>query len=65
MLLPDADASAMRTPACFDEDRFESYRALGYHSNMAAAGELEQADAWHFCAAVARKASAEASFAPR
>ena len=51
--------------ACFDEDRFESYRALGYHSIMAVVGELEQADAWHLRAAVAQKASAETSFALR
>lgn len=38
----------------FDEDRFESYRALGYHSIMSLAGGLENADAWDLCAAVAR-----------
>jgi hypothetical protein len=38
----------------FDEDRFESYRALGYHSVMSAAGELVDADAWDLCAGVAR-----------
>jgi hypothetical protein len=38
----------------FDEDRFESYRALGYHSLMSLAGDLEDADAWDLCAAVER-----------
>jgi hypothetical protein len=38
----------------FDEDRFESYRALGYHSIMSVAEELADADAWDLCAAVAR-----------
>jgi hypothetical protein len=47
----------------FDEDRFESYRALGYHSVMSVAGELELADAWDLCAA-ARKTRADGSFAP-
>jgi hypothetical protein len=30
----------------FDEDRFESYRALGYHSILSVAGDLKDADAW-------------------
>jgi hypothetical protein len=36
----------------FDEARFESYRALGYHSIMSTAGALEHADACDLCAAV-------------
>ena len=35
----------------FDEDRFESYRALGYHSVLSFAGGLKDADAWDLCAA--------------
>jgi hypothetical protein len=38
----------------FAEDRFESYRALGYHSIMSAAGTLMDGDAWDLCAAAAR-----------
>jgi hypothetical protein len=38
----------------FGEDRFESYRALGYHSIMSVAGQLENADAADLCAEVAR-----------
>ena len=38
----------------FDEDRFESYRALGYHSIMSVAGTLVDGDAWDLCAAAAR-----------
>ncbi len=45
----------------FDEDRFESYRALGYHSVMSVAGELELADAWDLSAASARKTRADGS----
>ncbi len=47
----------------FDEDRFESYRALGYHSIMSVAGELELADAWDLCAA-AREDPGGRIFAP-
>jgi hypothetical protein len=47
----------------FDEDRFESYRALGYHSIMSLAGELENVDAWDLCAAVARTSGAADAFA--
>jgi hypothetical protein len=46
----------------FDEARFESYRALGYHSIMSLAGGLEQADAWDLCAAAARGTSAGAAY---
>ena len=42
----------------FDEDRFESYRALGYHSIMSFAGSLHDADAWDLCAAAARASKA-------
>ena len=38
----------------FDEDRFESYRELGYHSIMSLAGDLRNADAWDLCARVER-----------
>ena len=38
----------------FDEARFESYRALGYHSIMSLAGGLKTADAWELCAAIER-----------
>jgi hypothetical protein len=38
----------------FNEDRFESYRALGYHSVMSFAESLHDADAWDLCAAAAR-----------
>ena len=48
----------------FDEDRFESYRALGYHSIMSFSQNLADADAWNLCAAVARGARAAGSFAP-
>ncbi len=48
----------------FDEDRFESYRALGYHSIMTLAGELDDADAWELCAAVERLSQSKPSFAP-
>jgi hypothetical protein len=47
----------------FDEDRFESYRALGYHSILSLAGELENVDAWDLCAAVARTSGAADAFA--
>jgi hypothetical protein len=47
----------------FDEDRFESYRALGYHSIMSLAGRLENADAWDLCAAVARTSGVADAFA--
>jgi hypothetical protein len=43
----------------FDEDRFESYRALGYHSIMSVAEELEDADAWDLCAAVERASQSQ------
>jgi hypothetical protein len=39
----------------FDEDRFESYRALGYHSVMSVAEGLRNADAWALCASAARR----------
>jgi hypothetical protein len=48
----------------FDEDRFESYRALGYHSIMSLAADLQDADAWDLCAAVARTPRSEHPFAP-
>jgi hypothetical protein len=48
----------------FDEERFESYRALGYHSILSLAGALDDADAWDLCAAVARVSKSEPSFAP-
>ena len=38
----------------FDEDRFESYRALGDHSIMSLAGEIQNADAGELCAEVER-----------
>lgn len=47
----------------FDEDRFESYRALGYHSVMSVAADLSSADAWDLCAAVERRTAAKESFA--
>jgi Patatin-like phospholipase len=46
----------------FDEDRFESYRALGYHSIMSVAGKLTDADVWNLAAAVTR-ATHSAGFA--
>jgi hypothetical protein len=46
----------------FDEERFESYRALGYHSIMSLAGGIENADAWDLCAAVERTAKSAESF---
>jgi hypothetical protein len=48
----------------FDEDRFESYRALGYHSIMSFAGSLHDADAWDLCAAISRGSQPEPAFAP-
>ena len=47
----------------FNEDRFESYRALGYHSIMALAGTLEDADAWDLCTAVERSCRGAKAFA--
>ena len=47
----------------FDEARFESYRALGYHSVMSVAGSLVDADAWDLAAAVSRASDATAAFA--
>jgi hypothetical protein len=47
----------------FDEARFESYRALGYHSVLSLAGTLKDADAWDLCAAAARAPRAADSFA--
>lgn len=37
----------------FDEARFESYRALGYHSITSLAGRMKAGDAWDLCAEVA------------
>jgi hypothetical protein len=47
----------------FDEERFESYRALGYHSIMSVAGSLEDADAWDLCARVSGEVPAAPPFA--
>jgi hypothetical protein len=48
----------------FDEDRFESYRALGYHSIMSVAGKFVDADCHDLCAAVARASKTQHGFAP-
>jgi hypothetical protein len=48
----------------FDEDRFESYRALGYHSVMSFAESLHDADAWDLRAAIERGSHREPAFAP-
>src|SRR5262249_3985902 len=48
----------------FDEDRFESYRALGYHSIMTAAGKLSDADVWDLAAAVARASQSTTTATP-
>jgi sulfite exporter TauE/SafE len=48
----------------FSEDRFESYRALGYHSVATFARELRDADPLELCAAVRAAAPAAAVFAP-
>ncbi|CAN5833411.1 patatin-like phospholipase family protein [soil metagenome] len=47
----------------FGEDRFESYRALGYHSIMSLSGGLDNADAWDLCAAVERASGTAESVA--
>jgi hypothetical protein len=47
----------------FDEDRFESYRALGYHSVMSVAGEMKDASACELCAAVAHVSQPDPGFA--
>ena len=43
----------------FDEARFESYRALGYHSIMSLAGTIKNGDAWDLCAEVERTGKRE------
>jgi hypothetical protein len=48
----------------FDEDRFESYRALGYHSVLSFAGDLTDADAWGLCAAAVGRGGAVSPAAP-
>jgi hypothetical protein len=48
----------------FDEDRFESYRALGYHSILSIAGELGRGDLRDLCAAVAPAERRDSAFAP-
>ena len=48
----------------FDEARFESYRALGYHSIMSVADALKDADAWELCATVARGTHADVTIEP-
>ena len=45
----------------FDEDRFESYRALGYHSIMTFGEKLADADAWDLVAAMSRAQSTVAA----
>jgi hypothetical protein len=48
----------------FDEDRFESYRARGYHSIMTGAGKLSDADVWDLAAAVARAPQSTSTATP-
>jgi hypothetical protein len=48
----------------YAEDRFESYRALGYHSVLSVAGHLQDADAWALWAAISQGAAATDSAPP-
>jgi hypothetical protein len=48
----------------FDEARFESYRALGYHSFTSIAPDLEKADAWDLAAVLERASSPAPAVVP-